>query len=61
MTLKLSTWMQPRGYYIWGMLKAGLIQEHYLENNFHDDPALIGIFTCQILFHGQDMSMKLML
>jgi len=46
------------GYYIWGMLKAGLIQDRYLENNFHDDPALTGIFTRQILFHGQDMSMK---
>jgi len=42
----------------WGMLKAWLIQECYLKNNFHDDPALTGIFTHQILFHGQDMSMK---
>jgi len=40
------------------MLKAGLIQECYLKNNFHDDPALTGIFTHQILFHGQDMSVK---
>jgi hypothetical protein len=47
----------PR-YYFWGMCKAHKIQECYLSNNFQDDPGLTGIFTHQILFHGQDMWLK---
>lgn len=39
-------------------VRANLIQNRYLENNFQDDPGLTGIFTRQILFHGQDMSLK---
>jgi hypothetical protein len=29
-----------------------------MANHFQDDPALTRIFTCQILFHGQDLSLK---
>ena len=46
------------GYYLWGMLKAWEVQNWYLSKHFQDDPALTGIFTCQILFHGQDLSLK---
>ena len=46
------------GYYIWAMLKAREVQERYLTNNIQDDPALTGIFTRHILFHGEDMSIK---
>jgi hypothetical protein len=46
------------GYYVWGMLKAWEVQSHYMANHFQDDPALTRIFTCQILFHGQDLSLK---
>jgi hypothetical protein len=45
-------------YYIWAMLKAREVQERYLANNIQDDPALTGIFTRHILFHGEDMSLK---
>ncbi len=45
-------------YYIWAMLKAREVQERYLMNNIQDDPALTGIFTRHILFHGEDMSLK---
>jgi peptidoglycan hydrolase CwlO-like protein len=30
-------------------------------NNIQDDPALTGIFTRHILFHGEDMSIKIKL
>ena len=46
------------GYYMYGMLRAEEVQNRYLENDFQDDPGLMGIFTRQILFHGQDMSLK---
>lgn len=46
------------GYYVWGMLKAWEVQNRYMANHFQDDPALTGIFTHQILFHGQDLSLK---
>lgn len=45
-------------YYVYGMLRAKVVQNQYLENNFQDDPGLTGIFTQQILFHGKDMSLK---
>ena len=46
------------GYYLWGMLKAWEVQNWYLLNHFQDNLVLKGIFTCQILFHGQDLSLK---
>ena len=43
---------------MWCMLKAWEVQNQYLSNHFQNEPALTGIFTHQILFHGQDLSLK---
>jgi hypothetical protein len=48
---------QP-GYYLWGMLRAWMIQQRYLSNNFKNDPALTGIMVRRILLQGQDMALK---
>lgn len=46
------------GYWLFGELKAWKVQERYRRNNIHNDPALTGIFTRQLLFHGQDVSVR---
>lgn len=46
-----------QGIYLWGMLHAWQIQQRYVSNDFQDDPALTGIFVCQVLLHGQDVSL----
>jgi uncharacterized protein YneF (UPF0154 family) len=44
-----------QGYYLWGMLKAWVIQQRYLKNHFKDDPALTGIFVRRVVMQsGQD-------
>ncbi len=39
-------------------MKAWEVQEHYLQNNSEDDPAITVIFTQHILFHGNNMLVK---
>jgi hypothetical protein len=39
-------------------MKAWEVQEHYLQNNSEDNPAITVIFTQHILFHGNNMLVK---
>lgn len=44
--------------YDYAQLKCWVIQQRYVENNFHDDPVFTGVLVRRILMHGGDESFK---
>jgi uncharacterized protein YneF (UPF0154 family) len=47
-----------QGMFLWGMLRACDIQEHYRENQFKNDPALTGLMVRRMMVHSGEKSVN---
>jgi uncharacterized protein YneF (UPF0154 family) len=46
------------GLYLWGFIKAWIIQERYRRNEFKDDPSLTGLLVRRLMVHNGEETLR---